>query len=249
MGNYVFISYKAEEYKQANWVRTRLESSGIPCWMAPDSIPGGTSYAAEIPKAIGECSAFVLILSNAAMNSKWVPREVDQAINREKPLLPFVIEDCKLNEQFEFYLTNVQCYMAFQNREDSIQRLIQRLQAILPEDPGTGPELPPAPPPLPPADPSQVKIDRQSLTSLILSLLVFTAPIGLVLGARGLKRLKKKEKNGRTAAVFGVILGIFNTITMLAMGPVGIVAAALMILITLLATRTKKKKKKKDDWT
>lgn len=246
MGNNVFISYKAEECQQANWVRTRLESSGIPCWMAPESIPGGTSYATEIPKAIGECKAFVLILSNASMNSKWVPREVDQAINREKPILPFVIEDCPLTDQFQFYLANVQSYMAFQNRDESIQRLIQRIQAILSEDSGPDEGLPPAPPPPPPADPTQVKIDRMSLASLILSLLVLPAPIGLVLGARGLKRVEKNGKSGRIAAAFGVVLGIFNTISMFAMGPVGIIAAALMLLITILATR--KKKKRKDDW-
>ena len=31
----VFISYKAEEIEEANWVRTTLERNGISCWMAP----------------------------------------------------------------------------------------------------------------------------------------------------------------------------------------------------------------------
>ena len=48
----VFISFKAEEINEAIWVRATLESHGISCWMAPDSIPGGSSYVKEISKAI-----------------------------------------------------------------------------------------------------------------------------------------------------------------------------------------------------
>lgn len=122
MGKDVFISYKAEEFSQADWVRTTLECRGIRCWMAPDSIPGGTSYATEIPKAISECKVFVLILSRNAMASKWVPHEVDQAINKEKTILPFMIEDCALTDEFQFYLTNVQSYMAFKDRNDAMEK-------------------------------------------------------------------------------------------------------------------------------
>lgn len=148
MAKDVFISYKAEEFDQANWVRTALESCGIGCWMAPESIPGGTSYATEIPRAIGECTVFVLILSPKAMESKWVPREIDQAINKEKIILPFMIEECELTDEFRFYLTNVQCYMAFRDRNDSLEKLAGQIQILLGgnEEPGeesgpvTGPD-------------------------------------------------------------------------------------------------------------
>lgn len=131
MAKDVFISYKAEEFNQADWVRTTLECRGIRCWMAPDSIPGGTSYATEIPKAIGECKVFVLILSRNAMASKWVPREVDQAINKAKTILPFMIEDCPLTDEFQFYLANVQCYMAFKDRNEAMNKLVAQIQSLL----------------------------------------------------------------------------------------------------------------------
>ena len=40
MGQDVFISYKSEEFQEADWVRQQLESGGISCWMAPNSITG-----------------------------------------------------------------------------------------------------------------------------------------------------------------------------------------------------------------
>ena len=48
MNGQIFISYKAEERKKAEQLRRNIEDAGFSCWMAPLSIPGGSSYAAEI---------------------------------------------------------------------------------------------------------------------------------------------------------------------------------------------------------
>ena len=37
----VFISYKAEEFEEANWVKTILEENGNTSWIPPMSINGG----------------------------------------------------------------------------------------------------------------------------------------------------------------------------------------------------------------
>ena len=119
----VFISYKTEDEAQARWVRDTLETNGISCWMAPGSIPGGSSYAAEIPAAIRGCRAFVLVLSQQTQASRWVPRELDQAINCGKVVLPFMLEDCALRDDFNFYLTNVQRYNAYENKAAAMEKL------------------------------------------------------------------------------------------------------------------------------
>lgn len=130
-GHHVFISYKVEEFDQALWVKNHLEENGVSCWMAPMSIRGGMSYAQEIPKAIADSSVFVLILSEKAQASKWVPRELDQAINCGKVIMPFVLEDCPLRNDFSFYLTNVQRYDAFRDMEGTMQRMTRDIQKML----------------------------------------------------------------------------------------------------------------------
>lgn len=130
-GKYVFISYKAEEYDQAKAVKDHLEANAIPCWMAPMSIAGGMSYASEIPPAIEGCSVFLLMLSEKAQQSKWVPREVDQAINCEKVIMPYMMEKCKLRSDFGFYLTNVQRYEAFLDPEETLARMTRDIQREL----------------------------------------------------------------------------------------------------------------------
>lgn len=127
----VFISYKAEEFDDANWVKCTLESNGISCWMAPASIPGGSSYASEIPQAIRSCKVFVLLLSEKSQRSKWVPRELDQAINENKVVMPFMLENCALKDDFNFYLTNVQRYAAYESKAKAIEKMIKEIKSVL----------------------------------------------------------------------------------------------------------------------
>ena len=131
----IFISYKAEEFDEADSLRQILEAEGFSCWMAPMSIAGGASYASEIPPAIRNCKIYLLVLSELAQKSKWIPRELDQAINDEKIILPFVIEQCKLEDEFAFYLTNVQRYEAWKNREDALNKMLAEIRAILKPEP------------------------------------------------------------------------------------------------------------------
>ena len=127
----VFISYKSEEYSDALWVKESLEKEGISCWMAPMDIAGGSSYASEIPTAIKNCKVFVLILSKAAQESKWVPRELDQAINENKIIMPFTVKKCALKSDFSFYLTNVQRYDAYLNKNGALEAMTKDIKKAL----------------------------------------------------------------------------------------------------------------------
>ena len=143
----VFISYKSEDYDQASWLRSMLETNGISCWMAPSSIPGGSSYAKEIPQAIEHCRVFVLVLTQQCQNSIWIPKELDRALNARKPVMPFVLENCRFNDDFNFYLSNVQQYAAYQNKLDAAKVLLRDIRALLdvPQDPIRTVEVPVTP--------------------------------------------------------------------------------------------------------
>ena len=99
------------------------------CWMAPGSIPGGAKYAAHIPQAIRSCDIFVVVLSNKAQQSMWVPKELNQAINAKKKIMPFFIENCSLHDDFDLYLCDLQRYDAWRDRECAISELIRDISA------------------------------------------------------------------------------------------------------------------------
>jgi len=127
----VFISYKSEEYEEASWVRDTLEENGIACWMAPASIPGGSSYAEQIPVAIHNCKLFVLILSARAQASRWVKRELDMALNEGKTILPFLLENFVLSRDFTFYLGIVQRYDAVVSRQEAMAKMLREIKVLL----------------------------------------------------------------------------------------------------------------------
>lgn len=163
----IFISYKSEEFDEALWVKESLEAQGITCWMAPMSITGGASYAAEIPAAIRSCTVFVLILSRKVQQSKWVSRELDQAINDGKTIMPFMLENCPLNDEFKFYLSNIQRYYAYQDKLGAFQKMSAEIRTILgiPE-----PEPEPEPEPAPPPKPKPVKkVKKKKVLHIVLS--------------------------------------------------------------------------------
>ena len=104
----VFVSYSSREADRAYEIVTQLEAAGIPCWIAPRDIGVGSNYTRDIPKAIRECTHFLLALSANAEASKWVNKELTRAINQEKCLIPLMIEDFTISEGFEFLLEDVQ---------------------------------------------------------------------------------------------------------------------------------------------
>lgn len=135
----IFISYSTIDSAQAETVRNVLEKNGISCWMAPRDIPGGSNYTSVIPPAIRNCKVFVLILSKNAQSSHWVLKELDAAVNNGKVILPFMLEDCILNDEFNFLLTGAQRYAAYQKTAEAMELLISRIRSILdvsaPSDP------------------------------------------------------------------------------------------------------------------
>lgn len=131
MSKDVFISYKSDEFDIACNIYQTLKNNGISVWMAPQDIPGGSSYAMEITNAIKGCKVFVLILSRAAQTSQWIPKEIDNAINEKKLILPFMVEKCELNAEFSFLLSNIQFKDAYTDRAKALEILIKEIKNFL----------------------------------------------------------------------------------------------------------------------
>lgn len=126
----IFISYKSEEEAYALWMCDKLEAEGYRCWIAAKDLHGGEDYADKIPPAIKNCHYFLILISNACMNSRWVPKELDIAINHDKHILPFLIEPCKLKNRFELYLSNIQYYSGYLGRDAQVEKMVADMRGI-----------------------------------------------------------------------------------------------------------------------
>jgi hypothetical protein len=99
--SYLFISYSSKDYRKVSKIRNSLCAENIPCWMAPFDIPPGCNYALIIEHAIKHSQKFVHMLSESAVNSVWVGKELKRAISRFQLASPEKICIVWLNGKFE----------------------------------------------------------------------------------------------------------------------------------------------------
>jgi hypothetical protein len=105
MAHDVFISYASEDKPTADATCAALEARGIRCWIAPRDVLPGVIYSAAIVEAIHASRAFVLVFSARSNDSPHVMREVERAVNRGLPIIPFRIEDVPLSPSMEYFIS------------------------------------------------------------------------------------------------------------------------------------------------
>jgi hypothetical protein len=122
----VFISYPHQDKATADAVCAKLESEDIRCWIAPRDVPPGAEWAGGIVDAIDNCRAMVLILSLSTNGSKQILREVQQASDRDRPIVPLRIENVVLDKSLRYYVGSVQWVDALtQPLEQHLETLAQ----------------------------------------------------------------------------------------------------------------------------
>lgn len=165
MAHDVFISYASENRAIANAVCALLERKGLRCWIAPRDILPGVNYGEALIEAISGAHVLVLVFSSHANQSPQVMREVERAVSRGLPIVPFRIEDVPPSKAMEFFISAPHWLDALTPpMERHIERLADTVRVLL--DPANAPIVRPAAP----APPK--KTPRTAVFALVLLLLV-----------------------------------------------------------------------------
>jgi formylglycine-generating enzyme required for sulfatase activity len=128
----VFISYPHQDKVTADAACAKLEAEGIRCWIAPRDVPPGAEWAGAIVDAIDGCRAMVLIFSSSTNASRQIRREVQQAFDGEKPVVPFRIENVVPERSLRYYMGSVHWLDALTPPlELHLQKLATSVQALV----------------------------------------------------------------------------------------------------------------------
>jgi hypothetical protein len=97
----IFLSHSHADKPFVRRLAQDLQAAGVRVWLDEAEMMIGDSLIEKIRQGIDEMEYLGVILSPNSVNSPWVQREVDVAMNREiagkrVKVLPLVIEDCKL---------------------------------------------------------------------------------------------------------------------------------------------------------
>jgi hypothetical protein len=154
MAHDVFISYSSKDKPIADAICATVEQNGVRCFIAPRDIQPGADWGESIIHGIAGSRVFVLVLSHFANTSQQIKREVERAVNRGLPIIPYRIEDVMPAESLEYFLSTPHWLDAFTPPvERHAQYLADTVKAIL-AAPAGGPVTVPPPSPLAAPEPA-----------------------------------------------------------------------------------------------
>ena len=104
----VFLSHASHDRAIAVALAASLEARGISCWMAPRDVLPGTLYAEAIVRAITDSRLLVLVLSEHALASSHVGKELERASSKKRPIIALKLDAAPLTPAFEYFLSESQ---------------------------------------------------------------------------------------------------------------------------------------------
>lgn len=131
-GRDVFVSYASQDADVANAVVESLERQGIKCWIAPRNVTPGLQYADEVKGAINGAKIVVPVLSQHAIDSRHVGREIERGSSMQRRIIGLRTDAVPLTRSFEYFLNRSQWIdVAAMGMPGALAKLTQAVGQIL----------------------------------------------------------------------------------------------------------------------
>ena len=131
----VFISHAKEDAAFARKLAEDLREEGWRVWIAPESIRPGEKWVEAIDRGLETSGVFVVVLTPAAVDSRWVNTETDAAIEMQHEdaitFIPLDVAECRVKRLWRQYQ-----YISFRGSyEVGLDALLWRLDGDAPAPP------------------------------------------------------------------------------------------------------------------
>jgi formylglycine-generating enzyme required for sulfatase activity len=163
----IFLSHATADAEFAHTLAADLRAEGWRVWIAPESIRPGEKWVEAIDRGLETSGVFVVVLTPAAVASRWVNTETDAAVEMQHESLitfiPLDVAECRPKRLWRQYQ-----YISFRNSyEVGLDALLRRLDGdeAIPAPPTAVNEREPVPA-KPKTDPNR-RIDEKTGIELI----------------------------------------------------------------------------------
>src|SRR5665213_740181 len=127
----VFISYSREDKDRVTELASKLREAGVSLWIDQGGIDGAAMWSEEIVNALEDAKVLMLMVSERAVISHNVVKEVTIASERKGHILPVHLEPTRIPQGLKYPLAGIQHIEYFQGDETenlkSILRALERL--------------------------------------------------------------------------------------------------------------------------
>ena len=124
----IFISYAHKDKERVYPLAKQFTNLGFHVWIDTQNLQGGNLWRQEIVDAISSCEVFLLCLSNHAIQSNDVRRELDLASDQHKIILPLLLEPVEIPTTMQYQLAGIQWIQINDNFDDAIKRILVALE-------------------------------------------------------------------------------------------------------------------------
>ena len=129
----IFISFSFRDQKVSEYVsNTLLNKYRISYWMCTRDLLGGEHYKEQIVDAIKDAGLVVMIQSENSLSSREVPKEVAIALDNNKAVVPFVLDNAELEGDLEYDLIGIHRVDARRpTLDERVEELATQIYAML----------------------------------------------------------------------------------------------------------------------
>jgi hypothetical protein len=92
----IFLSHASADKDEVSLVAAALASCGVQTWVSFRDIKPGSHWEESIEIALTAAPALVVIVTPASVESRYVRSEVQEAIRRNKTVIPLIVQDAPL---------------------------------------------------------------------------------------------------------------------------------------------------------
>jgi len=128
---FIYISYKRQDLPRITYYLHRIVGEGHPIWY-DRGIPGAAEWTALIQEKVSQCKLLLVFLSEDAVDSKWVRREITFADKKDRPILGIRLDkDVELRHGLDVTMSQYQMFDASEeNFSDEFRKAIEYVRLL-----------------------------------------------------------------------------------------------------------------------
>jgi adenylate cyclase len=127
----VFISYSREDKDRVVALAQQLREAGVSLWIDQGGIDGAAMWSEEIVNALENSKVLMLMVSEKAVTSHNVVKEVTIASERKGHILPVHLEPTRIPQGLKYPLAGIQHIEYFQgDQKENLKSILRALERL-----------------------------------------------------------------------------------------------------------------------
>ena len=128
----VFVSYARTDKERVLELAGKLRAAGVSLWLDTSGIDAATLWGEQIVNALESSKVLLLMLTESAVESKNVAREVMLVSERNGNILPVHLEPIQIPPTLKYQLAGIQHVECFKQGDstDSLKTIVRALQRL-----------------------------------------------------------------------------------------------------------------------